>query len=549
MNGTLEITLNGHAIRCPSNTPIAQMLVSHPHPGPLPALGAVVDHRMGGLNRPIRHHATITTIDASTREGMEIYRRTAGLIFYAAMAQMNPQYKVQIGQSFDEGYYFDAFGFTATPALVAEIEQCMRRLVTERIPLDTAWTPIEEAMQIFERVGRTERVRLLRQMQRSDVPLITIRNYTGFAHGPVAPNTGLVADFKLHAHAGGIVLEFPDATGRLVGTIQPRPKLLACYQEHKRWNEIMQVENVAQLNELTTRGTLAEMIKVAEALHEKKIAAIADTIAARSQLRCVLIAGPSSSGKTTFTKRLAIQLRVNGIHPIEINLDNYFVNREQTPLDPEGAYDFESLHALDLKLLNQHLGQLLAGETVATPIYSFPRGRRIAKTRPVQLQPGQVLLIEGIHGLNDQLTATIPAAVKFKVFVSALTQLCIDDHNRIFTSDSRLIRRIVRDRFFRGRNAAETIAVWPSVRRGERENILPFTEQADVMYDSALCYEQAVLKTYAVRALMEVPSEDPAYVEALRLFRYLDLFVPALVEDVPQNSILREFLGGSWFRY
>ncbi|MBI4238183.1 MAG: nucleoside kinase [Deltaproteobacteria bacterium] len=549
MTELLTVTVNGTTLRVAPSTTIAQMLQQTPHPGPAPAIGAVVDNRMSGLNRAIRHNANLTSIDATTREGMEIYRRTANMIFFAALAEFDPRAKVEIGQSFDEGYYFDTLGFEPTPQVVNQLETLMREIVAAAIPLDPLWIPIEEAMQIFERADRQVRVLLLRQMRRSEVPVLTIRQYTGYVHGPVAPNTGMIEQFKLHPHEGGLILEFPNQQGQLAGVIQPRPKLMALYRERKRWNQLLKVDNVAQLNEAGKHGHMSDVIKITEALHEKKIAAIADQVAAHPEARFVFIAGPSSSGKTTFTKRLAVHLQVNGITPVQLSLDNYYVDREDSPTHPNGTYNFESIEALDLPLLHDHLRRLAAGEVVETPIYSFPRGRRIGKTRRMQLEPGQIGLVEGIHGLNDRLSASIPRRQKFKIYVSALTQLCIDDHNRIFTSDSRLLRRMVRDRQFRGTAAADTIIGWPSVRQGESENIFPFQEEADAMFDSALCYEQAVLKPYIERYLTEVPMESPAYVEALRLFRFIDLFIPVLADEIPHTSILREFIGRSSFRY
>ncbi len=549
MNEHLRITLNNKSITALPGTTIAQMLALHPHTGAFPAIGAVVDNRMSGLNRAIRHHATIETIDMSSREGMEIYRRTAGMLFYAAVEAFDPKAKVVIGQSIDEGYCFDTIGFEPTPAVVKKLETLMHALVAENRALDPDWIPIEEAIQIFEKRNRPDRVLLLRQIRRSDVPLLTIAHYIGYVHGPIAPHTGIIDRFKLHPYENGLVLEFPNAKGELAGTIAPRPKLFATYTESRTWRQLMQVENVAQLNELTSKGQVSEMIKVAEALHEKKIAAIADQISGNRDMQFVFIAGPSSSGKTTFTKRLAIQLQVCGIRPIALSLDNYYLDREQSPRHADGTFNFESIEALDLPLLNDQLSRLMKRKLVETPLYSFPRGRRIQKTVPMQLTPGQVVLIEGIHGLNNRLSAAIPANHKFKIFISALTQLCIDDHNRIFTSDSRLIRRMIRDRRYRGTNAADTILGWPSVRAGESEWINPFQEDADAIFDSSLCYEQAVLKNYAERFLTEIPKENPAYVEALRLFRFFDLFVPLQSEDVPTNSILREFTGGSSFRY
>lgn len=549
MNGHLEVELNGKKLKVLMGTTIVQMLAMHPHPGSLPAIGAVVDNRMSGLNRSIRHAAHITTIDTSSREGVEIYRRTAGMLFYAAIAEHDANYKVVIGQSLDDSYFFEPTNFQSTADTVVTLERTMQKFVADDLPLDPEWIPIEEAIQIFERTGRRDRVLLLRQMRRSEVPVLSIGRYMGYVHGPVAPRTGLIKHFRLHPYANGFLLQFPDAEWQFPEILPDRPKLFASYLETKEWQRLMEVENVAQLNMMSGRGTAGEVIRVAEALHEKKIGQIADQIALLRDTRFVFIAGPSSSGKTTFTKRLAIQLKVNGIHPVVLSMDNYYLAREQSPRHPDGSFDLESVNTLDLPLFNTHLRELLSGALVDTPIYSFPRGKRSSRVLPIQLGEHHVALIEGIHALNPLMSQFLPRENKFLIFVSALTQLCIDDHNRIFTSDCRLIRRIVRDRKFRGTNPADTIRSWPSVRAGERKWIYPFQEEADVMFDSSLGYEQAVLKNYAEQFLTEVPNEDPSYVEALRLFRFLDLFVPLQSDDVPTTSILREFIGRSAFRY
>lgn len=549
MTATIHVTLNGVTHEFPHGTTVTHMLERHPPSGGRPALGAVVGNRVSGLHRKIYYNATIQSIDGTSREGMEIYRRTASIMFFSALAEYNASFKVEVGQSIDEGYYFEPIGFTPTAPMLQALEKIMRRFVDAHVHLDATRVAIEQAIGLFERQGRRDRVRILEQVRRSDVPLLTIGTYTGYVHGPVAPNSRCIDRFRLHLYEGGIVLEFPNQAGTLAGTISPRPKLFAAYRERKTWNQIVDVANVAQLNEHAKKGTISEVIKIAEALHEKKIAALADAIAEKESARFVLIAGPSSSGKTTFTKRLEIQLKVCGLQPIMLSLDHYFLNRDDSPKHDDGSYNFEAPEALDLALLNEQLRALAAGELVQTPIYSFPRGCRIEKTIPMQLQPHQVVLIEGIHGLNPRLSELISADQKFKIFISALTQLCIDDHHRIFTSDSRLLRRMVRDRRYRGTNAADTIERWPSVRHGESAYIMPFQETADALFDSSLCYEQAVLHTYAIRFLTEVPRTHPSYIEALRLFRFLELFVPVLPEEVPGNSLLREFIGASTFRY
>jgi uridine kinase len=328
--------------------------------------------------------------------------------------------------------------------------------------------------------------------------------------------------------------------------------LYATYAETRLWQELLEIQNIGQLNRLCLNGGIGPLVRVAEGLHEKKISQIADEITARApESRLVTVAGPSSSGKTTFAKRLGVQLRVNGLEPISLSLDNYYVDRESTPLDEDGKPDFEALEAIDLDLFHDHLAELMDGRSVATPRFDFVQGRRRPEDQwnSLQLGEGQILVVEGIHGLNDRLTSSVPRNRKFKVYVSALSQLAIDDHNRIFTSDARLVRRLVRDRLFRGFTAERTLDLWERVRRGEGRWIFPFQEEADVMFNSALVYEPAVLKVYAERFLLQVPRSSRAYPEAFRLLKFLSLFVPIFPDEVPQISLLREFIGGSTFDY
>jgi len=360
-----------------------------------------------------------------------------------------------------------------------------------------------------------------------------------------------VRGFAVVPYEDGLLLRFPrNGDPANLPPLAPQPKLFGAYRETRRWNEVLGVANVGSLNRMCLSGEVSELIRIAEGFHEKKIAAIADAIAAQSRrVRLVLVGGPSASGKTTFIRRLAIQLRVNGIQPVGISLDNYFVDRERTPLDAKGKPDYEALEALDLELFNAHLAALLRGDEVELPRYDFVRGRRTDRDlwQRQRLEPNQVLLVEGIHGLNHRLSESVPEEAKYRVFISALTQLTLDDHNRIFTSDARLLRRILRDRLFRGHPATRTLDMWNSVRRGEARGIFPFQEEADVIFNSALVYEPAVLRVFAERFLLEVPREHPAYTEAYRLLRFLAWFVPVFQDEVPRTSILREFIGGSAF--
>ncbi len=550
MSKQLVITLNGKKITAAVGTPIFDILDQSPHTGPFPAIGAIVNGRPDGLYYELKSDATIETIDLSRREGMDIYRRTATVILCAALKEIDPHANLTVGQSISDGYFFEIHHHPMSLELSGHLESKMREFVAADISLKREWTIIEEAIQIMEQENQKDKVMLLDQYRRSEIPLIRIGKYHGIAYGPVAHRTSTINTFRLHPYEHGIILGFPDSHGKLAEFIPPQPKLFSTYVETKRWYELIGASNVAQLNDHCVKSTISDLVKVAEALHEKKISAIADEIASRKNVRMILIAGPSGSGKTTFTKRLAIQLKLHGLEPVSLSLDSYYVDREKTPKHPDGSFNFECLEALDIDLLNENLKHLMAGELVDAPCYNFPLGRRDpGRTIPLKLGKHQVLITEGIHGLNDSLSPAIPRENKFKIYVSALTQLSLDDHNRVFTTDTRLVRRIVRDRLFRGSNAADTIAIWPSVRMGEAHYIFPYQEDADVIFNSALAYEPALLKPFVERFLSEVPRSHPSYMQTGRLLRFFAFIIPILPAEVPHTSILREFIGGSAFRY
>lgn len=545
-----NVTLNGKELKVPVGQTVSNILDKSPHKGSFPAVAALVDNRVVGLYHDIKTSCDIRTLDITSREGTEVYRRTANLIFFAALKEVDAKAKVEVGQSIGSGYFMDIHDGKVADSFIIKIEEKMRALVKKNASLRPIWIPIEDAIEHFQQAGRHDRVLLLKQMRKSEAQVVDVGSYRGYVYGPVVHKAGLIDRFRLYKYRHGIVIKFPDMDGRFVDGVTDMPKLFDVYVETRRWNELIRVKNLAQLNWHCVKGRASDLVKVAEALHEKKIAAIADEIHRRKEVKLVLIAGPSSSGKTTFTKRLTVQLRVNGIEPVSISIDNYYVDREDTPKHKDGSLNFETIEAIDIKLFNKHVMELLNGKEVKTPVYNFAEGRRDPiRKRTMRLKPNQVLITEGLHGLNERLSSQIPRKNKFKIYVSALTQLCIDDHNRILTSDVRLLRRLVRDRLFRGSTAAETLAMWPSVRAGENVYIFPFQEEADVMFNSTLVYEPALLMPYAERFLMEVPREHPSFVEALRLFRFLDLLIPVLPDEVPQTSILREFIGGSAFRY
>lgn len=550
MSKKLNITMNGVELVVKEGTQICELLSKAPHRGPHKELGAFINNHTVGLHYRLKSHATIETIDISRREGMDIYRRTASIILYAAAKDFSADMNIVVGQSIATGYFFKVSGISLDDTMIRELEARMHQIVKANISLNREWITIEEAVEIFRQQNSLDILKLIDQLKRAEVPVVTLCKYTGYGYGPIAHRTDVIDSFKLYRYEHGLVLDFPDEHGNIAEVHKPENKLFAAYLETKSWNELIHVENVADLNEHLMGQNADETVRVAEALHEKKIAAIADDIASRKNVRLVLIAGPSGSGKTTFSKRLSVHLKIHGLEPIAISIDSYYLDRELSPKHPDGSYNFECMEALDIELFNAHLKKLLDGEEVDIPSYSFAFGRRDpVHSKRMKLGRDQILITEGIHGLNETLTKAIPAGNKYKIYVSALTQLALDNHNRIFTTDTRLCRRIVRDRLFRGTAASETIAGWASVRAGERVNIFPYQEDADVMFNSALAYEHSLLKPYAERFLAEVPREHPSFMEAYRLAKFFSFFIPILPMEVPQTSILREFIGGSAFNY
>ncbi len=552
MPGTqIEILMEGQRLPAKAGERISDFLKRFPPKEPKP-LAAKLNQHLVSLDTPIRWGCKVTPVGLRQREGTAVYRRSACLILYEAVRELYPQARVIVGQSLGGGYYFD---LQAEPPLeeghLARIEARMRQIIEENRPFQRQIMASEEAKEYFRTEGYEDKVKLLTTTRWIEVRLVGCGVYKDIQYGPVVPTTGYIDQVRIVPYPPGFVLSFPDyRQPDLLPETPSEPHLFQIYKETKSWNRILGVVNVGQLNEACLSGEIGEVIKIAEGFHEKKIAEFADIVAARrDKVRLVLIAGPSSSGKTTFSKRLMIQLRVNGLRPITLSTDNYFVGRAQTPLDEEGKPDFECLEAVDLPLFNRHMEELLAGKEVAIPIYDFFTGSRSPRTETLKLGPNDILLVEGIHGLNPKLSASVAAEAKLKIYISALTQLGLDDHNRIMTTDVRLIRRIVRDRKSRGHSASRTIGMWPSVLRGERRNIYPFQEDADVMFNSTLIYEPAVLRLYAERFLLEVPTDDESFCEAYRLLHFLRMFVPVFADEVPHTSILREFIGGSTFEY
>jgi uridine kinase len=551
----VEIRLGTKTLSIPYHTPVGDLIAGHHRPKQgLQVLAAIVHQRCVDLDFPLCAPTEVIPVTYAQREGVLVYRRTASLTLLEAARQVFPGVRVTIGQAMGNGYFYDLRAeqpFSAEN--LRQLDLRMHELVDQDLPLRKERVHLDEAREVFDKLGFNDKLRLLKTWWEPFVTLVWCGGFCDIHHYPVAPSTGYIETIETIHYPPGLVLRFPPrAMPRQIRPYQDSPKLFQVYRETRQWNEILGVETTGHLNELTVRGMASDVIRVAEGLHEKKVARVADQICQeRDNIKLVMIAGPSASGKTTFAKRLSLQLMVNGIRPVALSTDNFYVDRENTPRDRDGRYDFEAIEAIDLDLFNETLAAVLRGERVLSPRFDFTTGQRkpTEKWIPLQLAPGQVLMVEGIHGLNPRLTAAVPDEQKFKIYVSALTQLAIDDHNRIFTSDSRFLRRIVRDRLYRGYSAATTIENWPSVRRGELRHIFPFQEQATVMFNSALVYEQAVLRLYAERFLLEVPQDHPSFVDAYRLLSFVQHFVPMFDEKVPQISILREFLGGSAFTY
>jgi len=516
-------------------------------------LASLVNRRQVMLDFPLRGETELELVRYGTREGESVYKRSVSLMMYEACREVYPEAELIIGQSLGNCYHYQIRNIDVPLEEAARtILARMREIRDENRVFLRRTVTLEEVENHFRRDGREDKLELLATRRSSTVHTITCGSFVDIAHGPYAPDTGRLKTFGLKVYGDGLVLLFPRRRDRNhLPAFTPRKRLYRTAVETREWQELLGVRRVGQLNRICLEGKAMALVRVAEGLHEKKISMIADEITSRMpDVRLVTIAGPSSSGKTTFSKRLGIQLLVNAIKPVALSLDNYYVNREQTPVDEDGKLDFESIEAIDLPFFHQQLQELLEGREVKTPVFDFVSGRRAPESQwiPMKLKEGQVLVIEGIHGLNDRLTGSVPANRKYKIFVSALSQLAIDDHNRIFTSDARLYRRIVRDNLYRGFSAERTLEMWERVRRGEGKWIFPFQENADVMFDSALVYEPAVLKTWAERFLLQVPRTSSTYPEAYRLLKGLSLFVSVFPDEVPQTSLLREFIGGSSFR-
>ena len=509
------------------------------------------NNRLRELSRRAKTDGELSFVTTKDKAGRKAYRRSMSLLMQRAIYNLakadGKHVSVRIEHSISQGYFCELKGEAPNEAYLLRLREEMVRLSEERIPIRKESISTDEALALFHELGMRDKERLFAYRRSSKVNIYSIGNYIDYFYGYMVPDTGYLKYFELKLYDEGFVVLFPNKDTKAVPPFSPSHKLFQVLRESAEWSEKLDIATIGALNDAIAQGRIRKVILLAEALMERKVGKLAEQIAAEPDKKFVMIAGPSSSGKTTFSHRLSIQLMAQGLKPHPIALDDYYVDRVDTPKDEDGNYNIECLEAIDIELFNHDMSALLKGERVSLPTYNFRTGKREYKGNYKQLGKNDILVLEGIHGLNDRLSYTLPSSSKLKIYISALTQLNIDEHNSLPTTDGRMIRRMVRDARTRNITARETIRMWDSVRRGEEQYIFPFQDDADIMFNSALIYELAVLKQYAEPLLFQIGKECPEYTEAKRLLKFLDYFLPVPSEDVAQNSILREFIGGSCF--
>ncbi len=510
-----------------------------------------VNNKVEGLHYRVYNNKDVEFLDMTSPSGSRAYTRTLFFVLCKAVQDLYPAHDVIIDIPVSNGFYVDVrFGRPATDEDVDRIRQRMQEIIDAKMPIRRYMVPTEEAIALFEEKGDVEKVKLLKTSGSIYTTYYKIGEYVDFYYGTLLTNTSELYLFGLEKYYDGMLLRIPSVKDpSVLGELTKQDKMFEIFKEHHRWQDILGIRTVGDFNQAVDAGFTTDIINISEALQEKKIAKIAEDIANRKGVKLVLLAGPSSSGKTTSCKRLSIQLAVNGLKPLQISLDDYFVDREKTPKDANGEYDYESIYALDLQLINAQFNALFRGEEVELPKYDFQTGKSKKSGKKLKMNDNNVLVVEGIHALNPELTAQIPNEQIFRVYASALTTILLDNHNYIPTTDNRLLRRIIRDYKYRGVSAQETIHRWPSVRAGENKWIFPFQENADAMLNTAMLYELAVIKTQAEPLLQQVPENCEEYAEAYRLLKFLKYFKGIPYNNLPPTSLLREFLGGSSFHY
>lgn len=510
-----------------------------------------VNNKVEGLHYRVYNNKDVEFLDMTSPSGFRAYTRTLFFVLCKAVQDLYPAHDVIIDIPVSNGFYVDVrFGRPTTGEDVDKIRQRMQEIIDAKMPIRRYMVPTEEAIALFEEKGDVEKVKLLKTSGSIYTTYYKIGEYVDFYYGTLLTNTSELYLFGLEKYYDGMLLRIPSVKDpSVLGELTKQDKMFEIFKEHHRWQDILGIRTVGDFNQTVDAGFTTDIINISEALQEKKIAKIAEDIANRKGVKLVLLAGPSSSGKTTSCKRLSIQLAVNGLKPLQISLDDYFVDREKTPKDANGEYDYESIYALDLQLINDQFNALFRGEEVELPKYDFLTGKSKKSGKKLKMNDNNVLVVEGIHALNPELTAQIPNEQIFRVYASALTTILLDNHNYIPTTDNRLLRRIIRDYKYRGVSAQETIHRWPSVRTGENKWIFPFQENADAMLNTAMLYELAVIKTQAEPLLQQVPENCEEYAEAYRLLKFLKYFKGIPYNNLPPTSLLREFLGGSSFHY
>lgn len=548
-----KVTVGNQTKSYPAGTPYGVIMEEYAHLYEYPVILVKANGRLRELHKTLTKDEVLEPVLLNSGIGHKTYKRSMSLLFLKAMYHVIGSDKLEqifLHFSVSSGFYYKVKGqVELNQELLTKVKAYMWELIEKKEPIYKRSVSTDEAIELFHKHGMYDKEKLFQYRRVSRVNIYRIGEYEDYNYGFMTWHTGYLKYFELYLYEDGIVLQMPDQKHPFdVPPFVPSPKIFSVQMESEDWASKLDLETVGDLNEKITQGDTRSMILVSEALQEGRIAKIAEMIKERDNVKVVMIAGPSSSGKTTFSQRLSVQLFAHGLKPHYIGVDNYFVNRDETPLDEQGNKNYECLEAIDVKGFNEDMTRLMKGETVDIPVFNFISGEREYKGNYLTMGTDDILVIEGIHGLNDALSYSLPKESKFKIYISALTQLNIDEHNRIPTTDGRLLRRIVRDARTRGASASATLNMWNSVRRGEEEYIFPNQESADVMFNSALIYELAVLKQYAEPALFQVKKDDPAYPEAKRLLKFLDYFLGIPSEDVPTTSILKEFIGGGCFK-
>ena len=546
----MKIQYKDKKIEVEKGKTIAEVFSKEIEESKYPIIGAIYNNEYFCLDKKIDEEGTIELLDISTKEGLRAYRRTLIFIFAKALRKIFPDNRATVNYQMANAIYCDIGDIEVTEEIVNEINLKMREIVEKDLPIRMVTMNREEAEKFFKEKNTKRGILQIELKSNKKIYMNFCEDYFNYCYGIMSNRTGIIKTFNIVKYDKGLIIRYPsvEEPNKLPGIMQNK-KLKWAFNEYNEIHKILGMNAVYMLNEAVKQKNIKDVIMIDEALHEKKIANIADEIVKDRNIKMILIAGPSSSGKTTFAQRLGIQLRINKIKPVTISVDNYFVERQDTPRDENGNYNFETIEAIDLKLFNDHLSKLLAGEEVEIPQFDFIEGTKKYKGNKLKLKEDEVLVIEGIHCLNDRLTSSIPKEQKFKIYISALTVLNMDRYTKVSSSDVRLIRRIVRDYQFRGYTAKHTISGWPSVTRGEVEYIFPFQEEADVIFNTSLIYELGVLKGLATPMLKEITKEEKEYAEASRLLGILKYIRSIPASEVPTNSLLKEFVGGGDFKY